>query len=63
LGGTGGTQGREDKVYKVLVEIQKERDNWEDQSVDRKIRSDFILGRFSGGVYSGSRLLRIGACE
>jgi hypothetical protein len=48
-------------VYKVLLEIQKERDNWEDQSVDRKIRSEFILGRFSEGVYSGSRFLRIGA--
>jgi hypothetical protein len=33
----------------------------EDQGVDRRMGSEWILGRLAGGVWSGSSWLRIGA--
>jgi hypothetical protein len=41
-------------------ESQKEIDHLEDQGVDRRMGSEWILGRLAGGVYSGSSWLRIG---
>jgi hypothetical protein len=37
------------------------RDHLEDQGVDVRIGSEWILGRLPGGVYSGSSWLRIEA--
>jgi hypothetical protein len=42
-------------------ESQKETDHLEDHGIDGRMGSEFILGRLAGGVYSGSRWLRIGA--
>jgi hypothetical protein len=47
--------GEERKVYRVLVgkpeiERQKERDHWEDQGVDGKMGSEWILWRLAGRV-------------
>jgi hypothetical protein len=41
--------GEERKVYKVLVESQKERDHLEDQGVGGKMGSEWILGRSAWG--------------
>jgi hypothetical protein len=41
--------GEERKVYKVLVRKPEGRDNLEDQGVDGRIGSEWILGRFGGG--------------
>jgi hypothetical protein len=41
-------------------ESQKERAQLEDQGVDERRGSEWILGRLAGGVQSGSSWLRIG---
>jgi hypothetical protein len=47
-------------MYKILVEILKERDHSEDRSIDGKMGSECILGRMARGVWSGFNWLRIG---
>jgi hypothetical protein len=42
-------------------ESQKERDHLNDQGVDGRVGSEWILGRLAGGMWSGSSWLRIGA--
>jgi hypothetical protein len=44
-------------------ESQKERDHLDDQGVDGRMGSEWILGRLAGGggMWSGSSWLRIGA--
>jgi hypothetical protein len=39
----------ERKVHKVLLGSPKERVHWEDQGVDGKMGSEWILGRLAGG--------------
>jgi hypothetical protein len=39
-------------------ESPNERDHLEDQGVDGRMRSEWFLGRFAGGVLSGSGSLR-----
>jgi hypothetical protein len=39
--------GEERKVYKVLQQSRKERDNLEDQGVGGKMGSEWILGRLA----------------
>jgi hypothetical protein len=39
---------------------QKERDHLEDQGVGGRMGSERIIGRLTGGVWSGSSWLRIG---
>jgi hypothetical protein len=41
-------------------ESQRERDHLEDQGVDGRMESEWMLGRLAGGVYIGSIWLRIG---
>jgi hypothetical protein len=41
-------------------ESKKERDHLEDEGVDGRMESEWILGRLCGGVYSGFRWLTIG---
>jgi hypothetical protein len=36
--------------YQVTIKNQKERDHSEDQGVDRRMGSEWILGRLAGGV-------------
>jgi hypothetical protein len=43
--------GEERSVDKVLVVSQKERDHLEDQGVDGRMRSEWILGRLAGRGY------------
>jgi hypothetical protein len=50
----------ERKVYRVLVGKNKERDHLEDQGVDGRMRSEWILGRLAGRLWIGSSWLRIG---
>jgi hypothetical protein len=42
--------GEERKVYRVLVGKPKERDHLENQGVDGRMGSEWILGRMAGGV-------------
>jgi hypothetical protein len=42
--------GKERKLYRFWWEIPKERDHLEDQGVDRKTGSEWILGRLARGV-------------
>jgi hypothetical protein len=53
--------GEERKAYKVSWESLKERVNSEDQDVDGRMGSEWILGRMARGVWSGFNWLRIGA--
>jgi hypothetical protein len=46
--GRGASMGEERQVYKVLVESPKEKDHSEDQGVDRRMRSQWILGGLAG---------------
>jgi hypothetical protein len=46
-------------VYRLLMENQKKRDHLEDQGVDGRMRSEWILGRLAGGVYSVPSWLKI----
>jgi hypothetical protein len=52
--------GEERNVYKSLIGNQKERGHLEDQGIDGRMGSEWILGRLAGGVQIGSRWLRIG---
>jgi hypothetical protein len=45
-----GCTGEKRNVYKVLVESLKERDHSEDNGVDGRMGSEWILGRLTGGV-------------
>jgi hypothetical protein len=51
--------GEERKVCKILVGTPKERDYLEDQGVDGRMGSEWVLGRLAGG-WSGFSCLRIG---
>jgi hypothetical protein len=51
--------GEERKVYRVLVGNSKEEDHSEDQGVDRRMRSEWIIERLAG-VWIGFEWLRIG---
>jgi hypothetical protein len=42
--------GEERKVYRVLVGKPKEIDHLENQGVDGRMGSEWILGRMAGGV-------------
>jgi hypothetical protein len=42
--------GEERKVYRVLMGKQKEREHLEDQGVDGRVRSEWILVRWAGSV-------------
>jgi hypothetical protein len=48
-------------VYRVLVGKPEGKRPLEDQGMDERMRSGWILGRLAGGVWSGSSWLRIGA--
>jgi hypothetical protein len=50
------------KYARFWWESQKERSHLEDQGVDRRMASKWILVRKAGGVQIGSSWLRIGAC-
>jgi hypothetical protein len=52
--------GEERKMYKVLMGKPKERDHLEDQSVGRKMGSEWILGRLAWGVWIGFDWLKTG---
>jgi hypothetical protein len=41
--------GEEIKLYRVFVEKPKEKNHLEDQGVDGRIGSEWILGRLAGG--------------
>jgi hypothetical protein len=60
--GLAARMGEGRKVYKVLAGNPKEGDHSEDQGVDGRMGSEWILGRLDGeGVWSGFSWLRIGA--
>jgi hypothetical protein len=42
--------GKERNVYRVLWESQKERDHLEDQGIDGRMGSEWIVGGLTGGV-------------
>jgi hypothetical protein len=48
--------GEEIKVYKLLVGKAEGKSNWEDQGVDERMGSEWILGRLAGGVVDWIRL-------
>jgi hypothetical protein len=50
----------EESVQEFWWASQKERDHWEDQGVDGRMGSEWILGRLAGGVQSRSSWFRIG---
>jgi hypothetical protein len=52
--------GDERKVYRVLVGKPKERDHLEDQGVDGRMRSEWILGRLAGVEWPLLSWLRMG---
>jgi hypothetical protein len=52
--------GEERNVYRVLMGSQKERDHLEDQGVDGKMGSEWILGRLAWGVWIRFDWLRTG---
>jgi hypothetical protein len=53
--------GRGEKCTGFLWESQKEKDHFEDQGVDVRMGSEWILRRLAGGVWSGFNWLRLGA--
>jgi hypothetical protein len=54
--------GEERKAHKFWWESPKERDHSEDQGVDGRMRSEWILGKLAVGVgWSGFNLLRLAA--
>jgi hypothetical protein len=44
------SMGEERKCTRIWWESQKERDHLEDQSVDGRMGSEWVLGRLAGGV-------------
>jgi hypothetical protein len=48
------------KFTRFWWKITKERYHLEDQGVDGRMGSEWILGRLTGGVYDGFSWLRIG---
>jgi hypothetical protein len=42
--------GEEKKVYRFWWESSKERDHLEDQNIDRRMGSEWVLGRLAGGM-------------
>jgi hypothetical protein len=52
--------GEDRKVYRVLVGKPEGKNHLEDQGVDGRMESEWILGILAGGVYSGSGWLQIG---
>jgi hypothetical protein len=59
-GHVAGT-GEERKLYKVLVGKPKGKYLLEDQGVDGRMGSEWILGRLAGRMLNGFSWLRIGA--
>jgi hypothetical protein len=59
MGRTCGTHERGEECIQGFDESQKERDHLEDQGIDGRLGSEWILGRLAGGVYIGSSWLRI----
>jgi hypothetical protein len=58
---TCGTHGRGEEIVQDFGEkAKKEGDHLEDQSVDGRLGSEWILGRLAGEVWSGSSWLTIG---
>jgi hypothetical protein len=51
---------RRGKCKRFWWESQKERHNSDDQGVDERMGSEWILGRLTGGVWIGFDWLRIG---
>jgi hypothetical protein len=51
---------RKEKCTKFRCENPKERDHPEDQGVDGKMGSEWILGRLTWGVWTGFNWLRTG---
>jgi len=51
---------RREKCTRFWWESPKERDHSEDQGVDGKMGSEWILGRLAWGVWIGFDWLRIG---
>jgi hypothetical protein len=51
---------RREKCTRFRWESLKERDHSEDRGVDRRMESEYALGRLVGGMWSGFRWLRIG---
>jgi hypothetical protein len=43
-------EGQVKEQYQVTIKNQNERDHSEDQGVDRRMGSEWILGRLAGGV-------------
>jgi hypothetical protein len=59
-GGAYGTHGRGEKIVQGFGwKAPKERDHLEDQGVDGRMGSEWILGRVAGWVRSGFNWLRI----
>jgi hypothetical protein len=52
--------GEEGNCKRCWWETQNERHYLEDQGIDGRKGSEWLLGRLAGGVYSGSSWLRIG---
>jgi hypothetical protein len=59
VGGTCGTRGRE-KCTSFCWETPKERGHSEDRGADGRMKSEWILRRLAGDVWSGFIWLRIG---
>jgi hypothetical protein len=55
VAGTGDWKG----VFRVLVQMLRERDHWGDPGVDRRIILRWIFRKFDVGVWTGSSWLRI----
>jgi hypothetical protein len=53
--------GQETEVYRVLVGKREGKSHLEDQGMDERMGSEWILGRLAVGVWNGSSWLRIGA--
>jgi hypothetical protein len=62
MGGTCGMHGRgRENCAGFWWESLKERDFLEDQGVNERMGSEWILGRLAGRILSGLNWLRIGA--
>jgi hypothetical protein len=48
-----------EKCTRFRWKSQKERDHLEDQGIDGRMGSEWMLGRLAGGVWSGYSWLRI----